>query len=666
MSDVTESDQSPSASPVGNLTANSTPPGMPFRDSMIPSDQVQEFLDSIEEPSEEMPGLLPTSPVWVEESLPGDLRKNLPSRPASKSISFLQDKAEYYFYMGHQGMSYDIYRQAWSRMRTSREPDEIKTLFLVAYIRSVADRNQLKGILDTDMGLQSAYQIITQTATAEVGGAVVAPLSIYIDSRDTFIRFLSIAEICQRINIPSKIPVLSFNKTLIDDLRMKMPNSTNQSNYLVWYYFQTFPQLYNMVQNIHSQHIENPVEWFLDSTPGHNLLQSCLKWLAKFIRITMNEQYRTDSESWQQEPLKKERALLKYEAALYRFLWKQWRLDNSSKDAYELNSIGITSPHFFKAVASLVVQQAQVFNDCSALWDAVNYLQFCDPDVLSSRLLNELSTVWSKQVNSDKLTLSLFEHAMQNNWRVHLDHDATAIEAAHESLGQDSNLEHGDSYLPKQERYIDMKRIRRLFGNPFRPDSGVAEGSGGLPLTAFQANSDPELSSILEMDNASVHGSKRNSTGTMASLQRNNSWNVSLRSSDVSFASFKAMKERLETNVGGSRFSQYSRRSFLSLLRRMFDEDGQEDIDINRLSTDFSRASLRSEDPDRRLSRASSTRTRNNVIVMDALDEDERIEVARVSEDGGDGILKEEGSDKAIEEEGESDKDTDEEIWGLI
>jgi hypothetical protein len=52
----------------------------------------------------------------------------------------------------------------------------------------------------------------------------------------------------------------------------------------------------------------------------------------------------------------------------------------------------------------------------------------------------------------------------------------------------------------------------------------------------------------------------------------------------------------------------------------VFNEDGH-DMDINRLSADFNRTSLQSEDEEERLSKDYITKITNNVVIVDSEDE---------------------------------------------
>jgi hypothetical protein len=234
-------------------------------------------------------------------------------------------------------------------------------------------------------------------------------------------------------------------------------------------------------------------------------------------------------------------------------------------------------------------------------------------------VLQELSYVWSNRGSPDVLTAPSYELAPEINRNIGFSGDLTAFETLQSSTKEDLKYHNDHDNLWEPEQHIHARNIRRRHTNPSDPGSKDSMGSKVTPLTAIKICSDSDLSLGQSLLGSNFQESNRNSMGALKSPRRANSWNLSLRSSDRSFGSFKAMKERLE-DLRASRVSHCSQMSFLSLLRHVFNEDGH-DMDINRLSADFNRTSLQSEDEEERLSKDYITKITNNVVIVDSEDE---------------------------------------------
>jgi hypothetical protein len=307
----------------------------------------------------------------------------------SARIRHLQSVGDFLFCLGQRDASYTPLYQALLQTIQSKESEEREIVAIAACLRSAMNETQLVAIIETKPTLRQIYEYVT------TGDSTLRP-SQEDFSIQCFLRIQLLYETCCRIGVKAPLTAKNLlNNTFAFAAAFSwsfhLLNIQPQVNLLMWDAITLQNAAIQFEPLMSSIGLENPTLTFLKTSAGHSLWLKCLQWCEAALKIKLVERCMaiaevSESNSWI------------YEISMFCFLWKGWKLKESSVNPSVFSASGISAPHLFRAIARIVVERASSYGPPTLLAlrfkpylrHAIRFLALLKVDEVAHRVFNEL------------------------------------------------------------------------------------------------------------------------------------------------------------------------------------------------------------------------------------------------------------------------------------
>jgi hypothetical protein len=336
-----------------------------------------------------------TSNNFQRIALPYTHQNEFAAKSPSTTSRQHQDMGDFLFCLGLRKASHAAYRRDWVQLLQSQESTEGQILALAACLRSAINPGQLETVIYSVPDLRYLYDSITQLS----GSMLKQKLNCVYK----YLQLQLIWEACRRIGVKTNYEIFYFVPGSHDNrhIQQKISELSPQVKLLLWDFMvvQRVRFSYAMPPEAISR-LLFPALGFLRTLDGHELWLRCLIC----CRTALQVKYAENCLGITQAP---EDNHWIYEAAMFCFLWKDWKSKGSSAESLVSSTNGISPAHLFRTIATLIMKKAlsQKFEDEVKgkheilplnlyLFDAIRSLSMLAKDEVAEIVQDRLCAVW--------------------------------------------------------------------------------------------------------------------------------------------------------------------------------------------------------------------------------------------------------------------------------